>query len=68
MHTKCVFAVEQRFDRFLLSIFKFAHVVVFLKMSESTILKLFQKLIKAYTKIHKEKSGKDVQLEVSGEW
>ena len=39
-----------------------------LKMAENTRVKLFQKLIKAYTKIHKEKSGKDVQLEVSGEW
>ena len=37
-------------------------------MAESTILKLFQKLIKAYTKVHKEKNRKDVQLEVSGEW
>ena len=37
-------------------------------MAESTRLKLFQKLIKAYTKAHKEKNEKDVQLEVSAEW
>ena len=37
-------------------------------MAESTRLKLFQKLIKAYTEAHEEKSGKDVQLEVSAEW
>ena len=37
-------------------------------MAGSIILKLFQKLIKAYTEVHKEKNGKDVQLEVSAEW
>ena len=37
-------------------------------MAESTRLKLFQKLIEAYTELHKEKKKKDVQLEVSAEW
>ena len=37
-------------------------------MAESTRLKLFQKLIEAYTDAYKEKNGKHVQLEVSVEW
>ena len=37
-------------------------------MAESARLKLFQKLVKAYTETHKKKNGKDVQLEVSAEW
>ena len=37
-------------------------------MAESARLKLFQKLIKAYTEAHKEKNGKAVQLNVSAEW
>ena len=31
-------------------------------------MKLFQKLIQAYTDVCKEPNGKDVQLEVSVEW
>ena len=46
----------------------FACVVVLLKTAESTWLKLFQKLIEAYTDACKEKKGEDVQLEVSGKW
>ena len=37
-------------------------VLSLLEMAESTRLKLFQKLIKAYTEAHEEKSRKDVQL------
>ena len=46
----------------------FACVVVLLKTAESTRLKLFQKLIEAYTDACKEKKGEDMQLEVSGKW
>ena len=48
-------------------VFKFARVVVFLKMTESTALKLIQKLIKAYAEAHKEKNWKNVQLGMSAE-
>ena len=41
---------------------------MFLKIAESTRLKLFQKLNKVYTEAQKEKNGKDAQLEVSAEW
>lgn len=56
------------FDQRLL---KFAWVLDFLhllKMAESTKLKLFQKLSEAYIDVYKEKTGIDVQLEVSVEW
>ena len=49
-------------------VFKYARVVVFLKMTERTRLKLFQKPTKAYTEAHKEKNGKDVHMEVSQKW
>ena len=39
-----------------------------LRMAVSRRLKLFQKLIEAYTDAYKEKNGRDVQLEVSVEW
>ena len=37
-------------------------------VAASARLKLFQKLIEAYTDAYKEKHGKDVQLEVCIEW
>ena len=49
-------------------VFKFARVIVFLKMTESTTLKLIQKLIKAYAEAHKEKNWKNVQLGMSAGW
>ena len=37
-------------------------------MTESTTLKLIQKLIKAYAEAHKEKNWKNVQLGMSAGW
>ena len=50
---------------------KFARAVVFLSLlniTKSVRLKLFQKLIEAYTDACKEKNGKDVRLELYVEW
>lgn len=51
---------------FVRSMFMFVRCL--LKMTQSKRLKLFQKLIEAYTDACKEKKGEDMQLEVSGKW